>query len=81
MIKLLALVLMLFGVFLFGLGYHNVDLSVNFLNQGIGNDYNAIGALYPMEEIYLSGMKELLISVVMMISGFLFLFKSDKKCI
>lgn len=76
MIRTLAVLVMLAGTFLFGISYHAVDLATNFINQGIGSDVNAIGRVSSSADIYMSGMKGLLVSVGMLISGFTLLYSN-----
>jgi hypothetical protein len=65
----LSVFLFVAGTFLFGLGFHNIDLSVNFMNQGIKTDSNMIGAMNPMSSIYTSGLTSLVLSFLLLFSS------------
>lgn len=72
MIKAVAIMLFMVGIFIFGMSYHNIDLSVNMAYGAI--DIN--GWAYQQDKVmmYLNGMTGMEISVIMLISGFALLF-------
>jgi hypothetical protein len=79
MIKAIAIMLFMVGIFIFGMSYHNIDLSVNMQYGAI--DINGFGFTQDKVQMYLNGMAGLDISVIMLISGFALLFniKDGKK--
>jgi hypothetical protein len=72
MIKAIAIMLFMVGIFIFGMSFHNIDLSVNAVNGAI--DINGFGYQQDKLTMYLNGMAGMEISVIMLISGFALLF-------
>ena len=68
MIKEIAFMLILAGAFLFGRAYHDIDLSANLINQAIMNEQGTYGIL-SNTDIYLNGMREMLMSQLLMVMG------------
>lgn len=68
----------LIGIFVFGIGYHNIDLSIN-MPEGFV-DINPFGVVKTKVEMYLIGLQAILISEFLNIIGMiLILFGVDKK--
>lgn len=64
----------LIAIFFFGIGYHNIDLSVNLNTTCV--DINAFGVIKTKEEIYLTGTLALLLSEILnMLGMFLCLYQ------
>lgn len=76
MIKAIALFMFLCGIFIFGMSFHNIDLSVNMKAGGI--DVNAVGYVQDALTMYLNGMTGMGFSIVLMIGGFTALYQSKE---
>jgi len=58
------------GIMLFLVGYHNVDMSVNFMKLGIeGYDETVGGKILKLEDVYLVGIRLMWIGFSLMIGS------------
>jgi len=58
------------GVMLFLVGYHNVDLSVNFMKLGIeGYDETVGGKILKLEDVYLVGIRLMWVGFALMVGS------------
>jgi len=70
-ILFLSLILFITSIFLYGIAYHNVDLSFNMSKFQI--DINPFGIVKNKNDLHLTGLQALLISVIFEILGYFFL--------
>jgi len=58
------------GIMLFLVGYHNVDMSVNFMKLGIeGYDETVGGKILKLEDVYLVGIRLMWIGFALMVGS------------
>ena len=68
----ISAILFLVGLYIFAMGYHNVDVAVNLMNQGVMTDGTFAGT-WLNADIYRSGLQEILISVALMMLSLIIL--------
>jgi len=72
--KVMAILFFTAGSFLFGMGYHNMDLCFNVVNMGLDVvDLGPLGQVQTMQEGYLSGVRMLMVSFSFFLIAFLIL--------
>lgn len=75
MIRTIAFLVFIFGVFIFGMAYHNIDLAVNAAAGSL--DINGWGYQQDKTKMYQNGMSGLTVSVVMLIGAFVALLDDN----
>jgi len=73
---IIAVSFFMFGIFIFGMSYHNIDLAFNMAYGAI--DINAYGYLQDRVIMHLNGLAGMNISAILLILGFTLLFADIK---
>jgi len=74
-ITIIAIIILTFGVSLFGIGFHNVDYCHNMkfvVYEDLVVEQRVSGNPWTFDECYLTGIKHLLVSVPVMVISALF---------
>lgn len=75
----LGIACFLIGIYLFGVGYNNVDISFNGISLGMATDINPFGVVKDLTTNYRIGMRSIILSELLNIVGMmLILFDNDR---
>lgn len=78
--KEIAIIFIIIGTFLFGMAFHDIDVSANLLNQGIALEQGTFGVLSNMD-IYLNGMQEFKFAMLFNILGVSLLILNNRRLV